>query len=340
MQGTGIWLIWLALVANPARSVRQALILTVPFGVVLGLTHPSIAMMSLLYVAVGIALTVCGRPVPRVSLIAAALMSVLLLIAYGLTSRYLAATNPTVLAALAVNRYDYVDPRWMLATLALFPALAMLWLLMLAPGAHAARLRWKLPERGLWIIAAVGIWFAAAGTSILMYLYSRHTAPHVLALTLALAMVAPSTWLVHAQRSLVLYAAIAATAFVSYNADLFLFGRFVDRYLKAGPVDVERLQPEPWPPRYDGPTGTRIYFKWGAEKDYVRDVVVPIYDWHRVTLAFYSFFRSGRQGFLFHRLGKPGDWLPYHCAALARVKPRDARDAAFVAFLSENYCVR
>jgi hypothetical protein len=340
IHGIGIWLIWLALVSDPARAVRRALVITVAFGIVLGLTHPSIAMMSLLYLAVGIALTAFRRPVPRQSLIAAALMSVLLVVAYLMTSRWLAATNPTVLAALAVNRYDYVDPRWMLATMALFPALAALWLLLLAPGAQSARLRWHLTPRILWIIAALGVWFAAAGTGLLTWLYARHTAPHVLALAVALALVAPALWLAYATRPLMLYAAVVAAAVVSYNVDLFLFGRFLDRHSAPGMVDVDKLEPRPWPPRYGGASAAGIAFKWTAGPNYVRDVVVPVYDWHRVTLAFYSFFRSDRQSILFHRLGSHGDWLPYHCAALARVKPRDDRDAAFVAFLSANYCVR
>jgi hypothetical protein len=340
IHGIGIWLIWLALVSDPVRPIRQAVTITVPLGIVLGLTHPSIAMMSLLYLAVGIALTAVGRPVPRQSLVAAALMSVLLLVAYVTTSRWLAATNPTVLAALAVNRYDYVDPRWMLATMALFPALATLWLLLLAPGTQSARLRWRIGPAGILIVAVLGVWFAAAGTGLLTWLYARHTAPHVLALALALALVAPSTWLAEARRPLMLYAIVAAVSVASYNVDLFLFGRFVDWHAAPGVVDVDRLKPVPWPARYDGPSAAGIAFKWFSGPDYVRDVVVPVHDWHRVTLAFYSFFRSDRQSILFHRLGKPGDWLPYHCAALARVKPRDDRDAAFVAFLSANYCVR
>lgn len=340
ISGIGIWMIWLALVIDPARPTWRVVIVTLLFSAILGLTHPSIAMMSLLYLAVGVVLVAFGRPVPRRSLVAAAAMSVLLIMAYLATSRWLSATNPTVLAALAVNRYDYVDPRWMLATMVLFPSLPALWLLLLIPGAYSARLRWRLPLLGILFIAAVGLWFAAASIGPLTWLFARHTAPHILALALALAVVSPAIWLTHAQRPLMLYAVIGAVAAVSYNVDLFIFGRFVDRHMAPGVVDVDRLQPVPWPPQYTVPTGERLYFKWGAKQDYVRDVVVPTYDWHRVTLAFYSFFRSDRQSILYHQLGRPGDWLPYECAAVARVKARDERDSMLLAFLSKNYCVR
>lgn len=339
ISGIGIWLIWLALVIDPARTVRQVTIATVLFGAILGLTHPSIAMMSLLYLAAGVVLTAFGRPVPRRSLVATAAMSVLLIAAYFATNRWLSATNPTVLAALAVNRYDYINPKWMLATLGLFPTLAALWLLLLAPGTRSARLRWRISPLAALIIAALGLWFAAATTGLLTWLYARHTAPHILAMALALAVASPSIWLAHAQRPLMLYAAVAAVAAISYNADLFAFGRFVDRHTRPGMVDVDRLQPVPWPPRYTMPTGAGAYFKWMSEPDYVRDVVVPTYDWYQVTLAFYSFFRSDRQSVLYHQLG-PGSWLPYDCATVDRVKARDERDKAFLIFISRNYCVR
>ena len=338
ITGIGIWMIWLALVTDPARTARQATIATALLGAVLGLTHPAIAMMSLLYLAVGVALVAFGRPVPRRSLVAAAVMSVLLLAAYLATSRWLPATNPTVLPALAVNRYNYVDPRWMLATMVLFPALAMLWLLLLAPGTQSARLRWRISPLAVLIIGAVGLWFAAASTGLLTWLYARHSEPHVLALALVLALVSPSIWLAQAQRPLMLYAAIAAVAVISYNVDLFLFGRFVDRHMAPGVVDVDK-QSVPWSTRFVAPTA-RIYFKWAAGPDYVRDVVVPTYDWYQVTLAFYSFFRSDRQSILFHRLGRPGEWLPYNCATVDPVRASDEQDKFFLTFLSKNYCVR
>lgn len=341
IAGLGLWMIWLALVSDPTRTVRQATIATALFGAALAFTHPSIALMSLLYLAVSGALAAFGRPVPRRSLIAVAVMTVLLLAAYLATSRWLSATNPTVLAALAVNRYDFIDPSWMLTTLVLFPALAAQWLLLLAPGTQSARLRWRLSPRAILIVAALGLWFAAAGTGLLTWLLARHTAPYVLALAMVLALASPSVWLIQARRPLMLYAAIAAVAAISYNVDLFLFGRFVDRYLTPGVVDVEALRSAPWPPQYAGPAGVRGYFKWAAGPDYLRDVVVPTYDWYRVTLAFYSFFRSNRQSVLYHPLGGPGDWLPFDCATVARTLTRvhDPQDQMLLTFLGERYCV-
>jgi len=283
-----------------------------------------------------------GRPVPRQTLPLAALLAVLLLAAYFAASRWLAATNPTVLLAVARIRHDYIDPGWMLATLALFPSLAALWLLLLAPGTRSARLRWRFSPLAVWIIAGLGVWFAAAGTWLLFWLYARHTAGYILVLAAALALVQPSVWIVEARRPLALYAAVMATAFLSYNVDLFLFGRYVDRHAPKGLVNVEEPQALPWPPQYKGPAGARIYFKWGAEPDYVRGVVVPGFDWYRVTLAFYSFFRSDRQGILFHPLGRTGDWLPYECGPVerARARPHDAPDRMLLDFLADRYCAR
>jgi hypothetical protein len=223
----------------------------------------------------------------------------------------------------------------------LFPALAALWLLLLAPGARSARLRYRLSPIALLVVAAVGLWFAAAGTGLLTWMYARHTAAYIMALALALALVSPSVWLDQARQPLMLYAAVAAVAAISYNVDLFFFGGFVDRYTSSGVVDVDELRPVPWPPQYRGPAAARIYFKWGAEQHYIRDVVVPTYDWHRVTLAFYSYFRSDRQSVLFHKLGRPGEWLPFHCSAVARTQalPHDTQDQMFLTFLREHYCV-
>ena len=327
IAGTGLWLIWMALIVDPARSARQAAVATLLFGAVLVFTHAALALMSLLYVAVGVALSAFGRPVPRRSLVAAAAMSTLLFTAYLVTSRWLPVTNPTMVAALATNRYNYVDPVWVLSTLVLFPMLVALWLLLLAPGAASARLRWRLSPAAVLIIAVLGAWFAAAGTGLLTWLFARNTAPYVLALALALALVSPSAWLVGARRPLMLYAGVTAIAFLSYNVDLFLFGRFVDRYAGSGVVDVEGPQAVPWPSQRHRPGGPLIYFKWAAGPDYVGDVVVPVYDWYRLTLAFYSYFRSDRQRVLFHPLGRRGDWLPFECAAVERARRRRARHA-------------
>jgi hypothetical protein len=199
-----------------------------------------------------------------------------------------------------------------------------------------------LPPLALLVIAVLGMWLAAAGTGLLTWLYSRHTAAYVLALATALALTKPSLWVAEAHRPLMLYALIAAVAFVSYNADLFLFGRFVDRYPAQGVVDVEGSRTAPWPPQYGGPAGARVYFKWVAGPDYLRDVLVPGYDWYRVTLAFYSYFRSDRQRVLFHPLSPHSDWIPFECPAVerARALPHDAQDRMFLTFLSEHYCVR
>ena len=97
------------------------------------------------------------------------------LAAYFAESTWLPATNPTILIAVDRIRYDYVDPRWMLATLVLFPMLAALWLLMLAPGVNVLNGRWKFSAPAIAVIAIFGAWFAAAGTGLLTWLYARHT---------------------------------------------------------------------------------------------------------------------------------------------------------------------
>jgi len=137
-----------------------------------------------------------------------------------------------------------------------------------------------------------------------------------------------------------LYAGVAAVAVISYNVDLFLFGRFVDRHLAPGVHDVDAASLS-WPPRLGAPDHVRSYFKWAAATDYQRDVVVPTYDWYRVTLAFYTFFRSDRQAVLFHAVGRRGEWLPFECAKLARARarPHDAKDEMFLSFLAAHYCV-
>lgn len=339
--GIGLWMIWAALVADPGRGPRQVAIVTLVLGLAIAFTHPSTALMSLLYLVVGGALAAFGRPFPRRTLIATAAMAALLFAGYLATKALLPSTNPTITVALAANRYDYIDPRWILATLALFPMLPALWLLLLAPGATAAALRWRLPPRGVLIVAAVGLWFAAAGTGLLVYLFARHSGTHVLVVALALALVAPAaTWLAHARRPLMFFAAMAAVATTSYNIDLLLYGRFVDRYLTPGIVDVDVLRPNPWPMTHVEPFGARIYFKWLAEPDYVRDVVVPDYGRYRVALAFYGFFRSDRRSIPFHRLPE-GEWIPFECAPVGRAlaRARDELDRKFLNFLNEHYCV-
>ena len=86
----------------------------------------------------------------------------------------------------------------------------------------------------------------------------------------------------------------------------------------------------------------RILFKYAAGEEYVRDVVMPTYDWFRVTLAFYSFFRSDRQSVLFHPLGGGADWLPFTCLPIAEAldHAHDAPDRMFLTFLAQHYCSR
>jgi hypothetical protein len=138
-----------------------------------------------------------------------------------------------------------------------------------------------------------------------------------------------------------LYAAIVAIAAVSYNVDLVLFGRFVDRHLAAGLTDVDNLPPSEWPrPRKRAAIDATTVFKWSAGSDYVRDIVVPDYQRYILSLAFYSFFRSDRNTILFHTL-PAGFWTPFECPAVRRALAgaRDDLDRRFLKFLSENYCV-
>jgi hypothetical protein len=337
VAGIGLWLIWLAVMADPARSGRTRAALTVLAVPLLAFSHPGIALLSLLFAATGGALLALGRPFPRTVAIAAALMGVVLLAAYVATSAAFHPSNPTIALQQGLNKYDYINPLRLVRTLVLFPMLAAAWLLLLLPGVTG-----RMSGPVLAVVAALGLWFAAAGTGLLTWLYARHTAPHVLAIALALALASPAAWLAGARRTLLAYAAIAAVAAVSYNADLFLFGRFVDGNARPGVIDVDASAGF-WPPPLSGAYGERGTFKWTAGPDYQRDVVVPIYDWYEVTLAFYSYFHSDRQGVLFHPLaGRKGAWIPFTCAPLERTAraPHDERDRLFLAFLSDHYCVR
>jgi len=280
--GTGLWMVWAAVVADPARSMRQVVATTLVLGLAMAFTHPSLAAMSLLYAVTGGALLAFGRPFPGRTVMAA-----LLIVAYAATSSLVPTANPTIARALAANRHDHVDPWWMLATLAMFPMLAALWLLLLAPGAEVARLRWHLPPRAVTAVALLGLWFAVNGASMLTWIYARHTGSYVLVLALALALAAPAgDWLARAGRPLMLFATIMAAGAISYGVDLALFGRFLEQRGGSGVVDVDASPAPPWPPRREATFGPRIYFKWAAGEDYVRDVVVPDYDWYRVTLPF------------------------------------------------------
>jgi hypothetical protein len=266
-------------------------------------------------------------------------MAIAGLASYFTVAQWLKATNPTVVAALSANRYAYIDPTWMMATMVLFPALLAQWLLLLAPGTQSARLRWRIAPLAVTIIAALGVVSAALGTGLLTSIYARFTVAYVVALATALALVSPTVWPAVARRALVGYAAVAAAAALSYNIDLFYFGRLVDRYSEPGMIDADDPATG-WPPVTAG-NSVRLYLKWLAGADYARDVVVPIYDNYRLTLAFYSYFRSDRRTVLYHRLDPWDGWLPYPCPVVARTMAqiRDPQDRMFLAFLGKRYCV-
>src|SRR5258707_8119216 len=77
--GIGLWLIWLALVSDPVRSTTSVVLATLLFGAAMAFTHPTLALMSLLYLAVGLVLRNLGRPVPPRAVLASAALSALLL---------------------------------------------------------------------------------------------------------------------------------------------------------------------------------------------------------------------------------------------------------------------
>ena len=161
--GAAFWMMWMAVVANPERSDRIVAIATVVLGAAMALSHPTTGLMSLVFLIALGGLALLGRPLPRRIAIATAALTVLLIAAYFAESTWLPATNPTILIAVDRIRYDYVDPRWMLATLVLFPMLAALWLLMLAPGVNALNGRWRFSRPAISVIAIFGVWFAEIG---------------------------------------------------------------------------------------------------------------------------------------------------------------------------------
>jgi hypothetical protein len=214
-----------------------------------------------------------------------------------------------------------------------------LWFLLLVPAAGALRLRWRFLPLATLAIAAFGLWCAAAGTGLKTGSWARHTGLYVMTLALVLALPAPAEWLRRAERPLILFAAIVAVSALSFNIDLWLFDRFIDRELRPGIVDAATIA-DPWPSRRPEPVAVRILFKFGAGKDYVRDGVMPSYDWSRIPLAFYTYFRSDRQGVLFHAVGDGARWRPYECPAVERAlsQARDAQDRQFLEFLARHYC--
>jgi hypothetical protein len=337
--GIGVWLIWLALVSNQARSTVGVVLATLLLGAVMAFTHPALALMGLFFVAAGLALPLFGQRLPTRSLVAVAALSVALLAFYLAAARWLPPTNPTDGASQVANRFAYVSPVWMLKTLMYFPMLAVLWFLLLVPAADTLRLRWRFLPLAILAIAAFGLWCAVAGTSLKTSTWTRHTGIYAMTLALVFALPAPAEWLRRAERPLILFAAIVAVSALSFNVDLWLFDRFIDRELKPGIVDAATIA-APWPSKRPEPAAVRILFKFGVGKEYVRDGVMPSYDWSRIPLAFYTYFRSDRQGALFHPLGGGAEWRPYECPAVERAlaHARDAQDRQFLEFLSQHYC--
>jgi hypothetical protein len=345
LAGIGLWLIWLAWIADSRSSRRSNVIATVLLTPAIAFTHPGIAILSAAFALVGLALIALGRPFPRRPAIAAGAMAAVLTAAYFVMSPLLPPGNPTVAAQLATAKYDYIDPVWMLATLGYFPMLAALWLLLIAPGLEGAALRWRLGPLATAIVGAIGVWFAFNGTNSLTWIFARQTALYALALALALALASPaSAWLAASRLPLALFAAVIAVASVSYAIDLYLFGRAVDGELAALSPDAAPVphisEIGPAPPAVPR-TSARVYLKWIAAPDYVRDVVLPDYGNRRMTIAFYTFFRSGRRTVLYKPLARRGEWIPFECAPVDRAltQARDDIDRHFLRFLRERYCV-
>lgn len=339
--GLGLWLIWFASLGDPKRSRNSLAAITLLLAPAIAFTHPGIGLLSLLVAILGGVLTRFGRPLPHRQVIGAAAMAILLIGSFAATMAAFQSSNPTVVAQLDKNRLDYINPVWLLATMAAFPMLPVVWMLILAPSMESARLRWRLSRIAILVLGAIGLAFAAANTTLLTWLYARHSAAQVAAVALGLALVAPSIWLAKARQPLMLCAAIVSVAALSYCIDLFLFGRFVDHDTRPGIVDVEGPTVA-WPTQTTESFGVRDYVKWLAAPDYVRDVIVPAYDWYEVTLAFYSYFRSDRRRILFHPLQHAEAWIPFECKAIdaTQRRPHDQRDDLFLAFLRERYCVR
>jgi hypothetical protein len=208
--GVGLWLIWLALLSDPARSMAGVALATLLLGAAMAFSHPALALMGLFFVAAGLALPLFGQRLPTRTLFAVAALSVAMLAFYLAAARWLPPTNPTDGAAQEANRFAYLSPVWMLRTLAFFPMIAVLWFLLLVPAADTLRLRWRFLPLATLAIAAFGLWCAAAGTSLKTSTWTRHTGLYVLALALVIALPAPAAWLKRAERPLILFAAIVS----------------------------------------------------------------------------------------------------------------------------------
>ncbi len=311
VQGIGLWMIWLALIADPARSQGAKIAATVAAAAILAFTHPAIALLSLAFGACGAVLILLRLPFPRHLAVASLTMGLFLTAAYFATAAMFLPTNPTIAAQHAGAKYDYINPVWMLGTLGFFPVLITLWLLLLAPGLEGAGLRW----------------------------------PYALALALALALASPvPAWFAAARRPLIIFAVVMGAATLSYTVDLALFAHAVEARL--APLEAHDTAPPRFleidrspPPAVR--TTARGYFKWITGDDYVRDVVVPDYGGGRMTFAFYTFFQSGRRVVVFRPLDRPGEWIPFECAPVDRAlgAAYDDVDRRMLRFIRERYCV-
>lgn len=345
VQGIGLWTIWLALMADPARPPRSKAVASVLMAAILALTHPGVALLSLAFGACGGGLILLRRPFDRRLLISALAMGVFLTGVYVATVPLWAPTNPTIAAQHAGSRYDYIDPLWMLATLGLFPLLIILWLLMLAPGLTGTASRWRLSPTVVLVMSAVGLWFAVNGTDLLTWIFARQTAPYALALALALALASPaSAWLSASRRPFVAFAVLIAVASLSYAVDLALFAGAADARLaslETGDAAAPRFVEVPRTTKPAVATAARGYLKWAGGEDYVRDVVVPDYGSQRMTFAFYTFFQSARRVVLFPALDRAGEWVPFECSPVDRAlaTPHDEVDGRMLRFIRERYCV-
>jgi hypothetical protein len=346
VAGIGLWLIWLACFADPDRSRRSKVAVTVVLTPAIAFTHPGIAALGFVFALAGTGLAALGRPFPRRLAIAAVAMGIVSAATYFVMAALVPPSNPTVAAQHAGAKYDYIDPVWMLATLAYFPMLPVLWLLLLAPGLESAALRWRLAPLATVVLGVVGVWFAFNGTNSLTWIFARQTAPYALALALALALASPAAaWLAAARLPLTLFAAVIAAASISYTIDLALFGHAADaelRPLYADAASAPRLAEIGQAPPAVERTSARIYFKWLAAPDYIRDIVLPDYGSRRVTFAFFTFFRSDRRAVLYRPLDRPGELIPFECAPVERAlkAARDEIDRRFLDFLDKRYCVR
>lgn len=342
--GTGLWMLWLAVIAVPQRSRAAQLLATILIAPTLVLTHPGVALLAVVFAAVGGILILFGRPFPRRLAVAATAMAAFLVAGYFVTTAFL-PPGPLQTGQLDGGKYNYIDPIWLLGTLAMFPMVAATWLLMAAPGLQTARVRWQLPPLAVTIVGLVGLWFAFNGTNLLTWMFARQTAPYALALALALALASdPAAWLAAARRCFLFIAMMAAVASLSYTIDLWLFGRAADARLApliaaGGPAPNIAAMGQASPAA--APTPLQGLFKWAAAPGYARDILAPYYGAERMTFAFYSFFRSDRRAVLYKKLDKKREWVPFECAPVDRAlaSPHEDVDTHMLRFIRENYCV-